>query len=397
MTVIELVPKKSYNLTKVKRAGAYGIGDFYMDKRDNSIDLLRIVASVFVIAIHVSGPYDLMMHDGSMAPSFLLSFMMNMTDCGVSIFLVITGAFLLANDRYASFKTFYKHSAQTIAIPTLIFSIYYIAYSIIPSAMMHDSAGIRYEILETLQGRPFFHMWYLYTLLCIHLFIPAIIRLRQMLGETAFERIAILIFISSTVSDMTSSHMLQYDPGSAYRYVGYVFAGYVIYKRSRKNNLRGIILLLASFLFLMIGSIARYMAYSGNDLPVTLNTVLRIMVILCPLLMFGSMAHFKIDSDMKKLSGLCFYIYLFHAGVLDLITRIASIMKAEDRLYSLLPAALNIMVLTLIIFLISLGLSVIYDMLQRKVEDRLHIRQRMYKCLRRIALLFISSNGYGSP
>lgn len=367
-----------------------------MGKRDNSIDLLRIVASFFVVAIHVSGTYDIMMTNGLLAPSYSLSVMMNLTDCGVSIFFVISGAFLLSNDRYASFKTFYKHSAKTIAIPTLIFSIYYILYSIIPSALRGDIPGIRYEITETVYGRPFFHMWYLYTLLCIHLFIPAIIRLRQMVSDTVFERISILIFISSSVSDMTSSHTFQYDPGSAYRYIGYLFAGYVAYRHSTKNKARGALLAGFALIFLFVGSIARYNSYSGTELPFAVEIVLRFMLILCPVMIFAFMAHFKIEKDITRFSGLCFYIYLIHAGVLDLMLKFTTIVKGEEWIWSLMPAGVTIVALSAMIFIISAVLAVVYDRLQKICERRFHIRQRLYECIRAV-ILFIFSGGCASP
>lgn len=360
-----------------------GIAWGKMNKRDSSIELLRVVASIFVIAIHVSGTYDVMMHSGTLEPSYLLAFMLNLTDCGVSVFLVISGAFLISSDRYSSFETFYKHSAVTIAIPTAIFSFYYVVYSIVPSLIKGDYAGITYEIKEALVGRPFFHMWYLYTLLCIHFFIPAIIRLRRMVGESTFERIAIVMFILSAVSDYTSTHILQYDPGSAFRYIGYLFGGYVAYRRSRKSTARGLASLAVTIVFLLAGSVGRYCSYAGIDVPYVAVLCCKTLLVVCPVLIFYSFVHFEIKTDITKFSHLCFYIYLIHAGVLDVITRAASILKGKDWLWTLLPAALNILAITAVVFVISTVLAVVYDLVQKKVELRWHIRQRVYRVIRR--------------
>ncbi len=87
-------------------------------KRDSSIDLIRIVACLIVIAVHLSlrvlnQAYNRIDWSRLLEKSFL-------TD-GVPLFLMITG-FFLANGR--SYKKIWKNTFLRILLPSIIYVIF---------------------------------------------------------------------------------------------------------------------------------------------------------------------------------------------------------------------------------------------------------------------------------
>lgn len=87
-------------------------------KRDSSIDLIRIVACLIVIAVHLSlrvlnQAYNRIDWSRLLEKSFL-------TD-GVPLFLMITG-FFLANGR--SYKKIWKNTFVRILLPSIIYVIF---------------------------------------------------------------------------------------------------------------------------------------------------------------------------------------------------------------------------------------------------------------------------------
>lgn len=345
--------------------------------RNNSIDILRIISLICVISGHVVGSYDALIQEGTMSPSYGIFIFVVLTDC-VNVFFMISGAFVISNDNYASFRTFYKRTAMSIAIPTLIFSIYYVIYALIPSIIKGNTKMIMWELSEAIHGRPFYHLWYLYALLCIYLFVPAIIRLRQMAGEKTFERIALLIFVSSCLSDATSQHSFQYDPGSAYRYIGYLFIGYVAYRRRRKDVCRSVISLMLCIASVGVMAMEKYaicMGRSASQLEVNGCMILKAV---WPVLLFYAFACIDINWRPKRLVELSFLIYLFHAAVRDGLMRLSDEMMGENWLLYIFKPEMNVLFLTGIIFILSLVLGYLYSVLQRKVNEKYQIRDKLY-------------------
>ena len=357
--------------------------------RDNSIDILRMAAAFLVILTHTLGSYNIMIINGKLPASFSMMLLMSLADCGVTVFFLISGAFVLRNDENASFRYFYSHIARTIAIPTIIFSIWYLIYSLIPAIVRNDTGKIWYVLSETIKGRPYFHMWYLYTLLCLYLFVPAIVRLKIMVGEKTFSRIAVLIFISSAVSDMTSTHMFQYDPGSAYRYAGYLFAGYLAYENSEKNTKKAAAILSVWVIAELAAAGVYAVSYDAAFNVHVLNAVDRILSVTAPVLLFWGFAHIRVRHRVK-IVYLSFLIYLLHAGIIDMFSRIFEKLGIGEKILFILPAPANVLLITALIYLTSAIAAFVYDKIQVRAEKRFGVRQKLYDMMNSVFRVFFS-------
>lgn len=219
----------------------------------------------------------------------------------------------------------------------------------------------------------------MYTLMCIYIFVPAIIRFRLLVGEKCFDRISIVIFISSIISDITSSHSIQYTPDSVYRYVGFFLMGYVIYKHCNKRNKTGVFLLLVWIINVAVMSYINYLKYSGTSLPLFCNGIFLLLKVLMPLLLFYAFSFIICYAHLTWLIKLSFLIYLFHAGVRDIIIRLSNKFLGEDTVLFLFPVPLNAILLTLIVFLVSIALAYFYDGIQKN-RKKVQLSQQHGRC-----------------
>ena len=160
-----------------------------MDKqyRESNFDLLRIFSAFAVIAIHVSGQFVWAMNgpDGLESNYVLNSVLWQvLSRFAVPCFVMISGAFILANDKNADFSYFYKKSVHKFLLPLLLFSLLYYVYSNILLVGGHFliqkpetlSLEVLFEpLLSWIKGEPFYHLWYMYMLIGLYLFVPILV------------------------------------------------------------------------------------------------------------------------------------------------------------------------------------------------------------------------------
>lgn len=95
----------------------------------------------------------------------------------VPCFIMLSGAFILDNERNYDYKYFYKKTFKSVGIPTIIFSIFYLVYRITKAVLVlivknKDISTIIEPIVEFLKGEPCYHMWYLYMMIGVYCMVP---------------------------------------------------------------------------------------------------------------------------------------------------------------------------------------------------------------------------------
>ena len=156
--------------------------------RESNFDLLRIISAFAVVMLHVSYLF-LKIDDQSVFSNchFPILFMTSITRFAVPCFFMLSGAFILADERNADYKYFYKKSFKNIGITSIIFCLLYIFYSIaklVAGIFVFHKHDVNYifqgmiGIIESLVvGSPAGHLWYLFTLVGLYIAAPFVIRL----------------------------------------------------------------------------------------------------------------------------------------------------------------------------------------------------------------------------
>ncbi|RCL29147.1 hypothetical protein C6A77_03575 [Pseudomonas sp. AFG_SD02_1510_Pfu_092] len=137
------------------------------------LDFCRIVACLMVVLLHIASAATARLDDNWMSSNLYNSLVRS---C-VPLFLMLSGALLL--NRAEGAVTFYRKRFVRILPPLVFWSAFY--------ALWRTTMGIGYgslwqTALAMLQGPVYYHLWYLYTIIGIYLFMPYMAKIYQHSG-----------------------------------------------------------------------------------------------------------------------------------------------------------------------------------------------------------------------
>lgn len=202
-------------------------------RRENAFDLLRIIASVAVILLHVSakGLDEYAFGGGRTVQIGIVNLMNCSTRFAVPCFVMLSGAFLLDDDRNSDYRYFYKKSLKKMGIPVIAFSMVYFIWSEI-EVVTGKIGTFRWTdmlrpVMNVIKGAPYYHMWYLYMLLGLYIMVPVIMKAKNDMCFSDLKKSSAILLIVCMVSYLTSTHSLKWDIGFSACFLGYFVAGYV--------------------------------------------------------------------------------------------------------------------------------------------------------------------------
>lgn len=304
-------------------------------KREENLDLLKIIACLMVITIHVSA-YYINGYEKIGGNYFTIG---NIWDSfarpAVPIFVLLSGKYALSNEKNIKISYYYRKILNNIYIPTFIYSILYFIYSyfliVVKYILNLEIEDTYFPVKQLIIGAPFYHMWYLYMAIGLYLLVPFLIRLRIKKGEKAFRNIGIFFLILGLIILFFQNYLEQidfYDREDILKYLRYFwmlnqfkfisYLGYFILGYSLKDKkisfkfgvIGAFIILLMMFLVVEITKNLFY--YSNNFLFVMLASILLY-------LLFSSLKINKNIFWIERVASKTFSIYLLHAGILSVI------------------------------------------------------------------------------
>lgn len=193
-------------------------------RREGNYDLLRIICAVSVITIHVSATYKTAITNeetfGVIYTSHIFTTLLynTLSRFAVPCFVMLSGAFVLSNDKNADYNYFYHKSFRSFCIPTFIFSILYFLYSIVIGVVIINIREKDWTVLLTpvkdlIKGKPYYHMWYLYVMIGVYILVPILHRFKKDMKGKTFDRIAWIFLVLACLSMWTSTRKLNWDIG----------------------------------------------------------------------------------------------------------------------------------------------------------------------------------------
>lgn len=160
--------------------------------RDVSYDLLRLISCIGVIVIHVGGKIPGVGYNDE------LDFITGLVRYSVPCFLMISGKYLVGNKENINACEFYKKSYIKLIPPLIIYSSLGLAFSM-AKTIVNDGSIVN-PFMDLIIGRPYYHLWYLFTIAGIYLLIPGIISIKLSLNEKAYVALGLLWFLASCIS-----------------------------------------------------------------------------------------------------------------------------------------------------------------------------------------------------
>ncbi len=356
-------------------------------KRESNLDLLRILCCVAVISIHISSRFKAGITDpnvfGERITTNILTILTldTLTRFAVPCFVMLAGAFALAKAENADYRSYYRKTFRSIGIPMLLFSFFYVLNEVINQMRLvaAGQAGMM-ALLEPVKawilGAPYYHMWYLYTMIGLYILTPVIIRWKNSIQPKTFRWCALALLALGTVSGWTSQYKFRWDMGAMFCYTGYYVMGYLLRDlfAREKSQCKGLMCIAGALAVELVVTAIQYrhtMAGLGEgDEVYTLIGSLNPLIVLASVLMFAGFCQIKADVDCGWFVKRSFLVYLIHAGVL---TQGMGWILEMDTAYCglIIPAA------AIVVLVISFGLALVYEKLWSILEKRWDLSRRL--------------------
>lgn len=296
------------------------------------IDNLRVLATICVVFIHVSSPL-LYRFEGKPDLNWWIGNIYDGTVrfC-VPVFIMITGSLMLSKD-YA-LNEFIKIKMMRIIIPFIFWSTIYLAYGLISKffneGYLTFSSILEYSLNSFVFGSSY-HLWYIYMIIGIYLFIPIISKWTKNCSENQILYFLFIWVISIIISQPSiQAYMPKFNLTYFSGFIGYLILGY--YLSIKKLNECKNINYFSLFLFLIGNAITIYGTYllSSNkghfvgDLYryLTLNVLMSSVGIFVFFKQVNTTNNKTIALISSLISRFSFGIYLVHVLVLMLLNKI---------------------------------------------------------------------------
>lgn len=144
-----------------------------MREKIGFFDLLRVVAAIAVVVIHVLGPYrDQIgqLPDWQWISAITIN---SLSRWAVPVFIMISGALMLSDKRPFEAKYYLKRRLGKVLVPFVVWSLFYALFSGL-TAHGFDSA-VSWSVLEKMPvHETYYHLGFFYYFIPLYLVIPVI-------------------------------------------------------------------------------------------------------------------------------------------------------------------------------------------------------------------------------
>ncbi|MEE9349380.1 MAG: acyltransferase family protein [Flavobacteriaceae bacterium] len=282
-----------------------------MKKRRNyNLDTLRAVATILVVLLHVSASFVTQSSDND---TYDFNFWFaNVVDSfsriSVPLFVMISGYFLY--EKIEGSVVFYKKRASRILIPLIFWTIFYLFFNFIIKGN-YNAKDLFYSVLK---GTPFYHLWYIYMLIGLYLFIPVLKKhtlnmshKNKWILAIGFMLVGFLLSLISEFYKMKTVFLLWFI-----KYIGYFMMGSLVVKASFLNRK------LALFLYIISCISIAILTFYTLSLKKSLYfyNYLSPFVIIASVSFYYYFSQLKIkESRLSKIAHLTFGVYLIHPAI----------------------------------------------------------------------------------
>lgn len=321
------------------------------------LDNVRVISTIAVIILHVSAPILYKYGEISEEIWNIGNFYDGMVRFCVPVFFMLSGALLLSKDYELIY--FLKKRFWRIIPPLIFWSLIYIFYDyvFVGEKSLTLIKFIKMVITNIFYGSKF-HLWFVYTLLGLYLFIPI---LRKWIKNSSNKEILyflIIWFITIIYSLPYSKTYLPNIPLTNFSgYIGYLVLGYYLSNLTIKNKYMPILFIIIGTGITIYGTY--YLTHKNNEFSGYFYGYLTPNVLLSSIGVFLILKSFIIKNKRIKnliafLSNKSFGIYLVHILILTLLNKIGINWKFANPIISIpVTSVICILISSLTIYLLQ--------------------------------------------
>lgn len=291
------------------------------------LDNSRIIAILAVVILHaaVSPVIDTPLGSTDWWTSNLINAFSRWC---VPVFVMISGALLLAPGKTEGAGTFYRKRAARILAPLLFWSAFYLLWTFIKGSLKGNppgAAALRHRIAI---GQPYYHLWFLYMLVPLYIVTPM---LRQIVTRTTRGQLTWLVALAFVFAALNAidAHLSPrsgtFFPAWFLSYVPYFLLGHLIATDPRTPS-RALLwsILLGSGVLTAVGCHA-LATRAGLQTGLYFYDYLSITVIpMAASCLYLLKAHPRpiASTHTRQIAGLTMGVYLIHPLAIEVLQRI---------------------------------------------------------------------------
>ncbi len=331
-----------------------------MIKRESNIDLFRIIATVFVIVLHVLGQGGILQNSQNCVAYYVASFLQISAVCAVNCFALISG-YLMVNKNI---------KLKSIIGLWLQVAFYSVVFTALFFAFMPETRTIKNLVVA------FFPIisrrwWYISSYFAMFFFIPFLNTAINNISKQTYTKFLLVILIGICVVGCISpidAFVLNNGYSAIWLIIVYLFGAYIKkYELSKKiTALKGLIgffvMILLTFLSKVIISILTYIVLGEAKYDGIFISYVSITIFLAAVFLFLFCLNIKVGSFASKLiffiSPVSLGVYLIHVHplVFDFIMKDAFALLTHK---SVLIMLLGILAATVLIFVVCAVIELI--------------------------------------
>lgn len=317
------------------------------------INTARAVAVVAVIFLHITVPL-VNQFDGASASWWAANIINGSARFCVPVFLMISGVLLLGKD-YA-LTTFLKKRVVRVVLPFLLWSVIYFLFK---SDLTQDLKSILLQFIKAMKSGVEFHLWYVYMILGVYLFVPIINRwTRTAPKKEIYYFLSIWLLITFIGLPGFNKLFTRIDFRYFSGFIGYLVLGYGLTKANISENKRLFLLLLLAGNILTI-VLSYFISASQGKFDGMFYHYLTPNVILSSVGLFlwiknTTIHHPLVAKGIAVISKYSYGIYLSHIFSLGLMSQLGLTINIENTIFYVVTNSIICLLLSLLItFLIS--------------------------------------------
>ncbi|PQB04234.1 acyltransferase [Aureitalea marina] len=284
------------------------------------INILRVLAGIFVVLLHVSGDgfdLDLETYNKGSMNWWVTNAYNSITRWTVPIFVMMGGALAIRPKNQRMTNYILKRSKRVL-VPLLFWALIYLGYRIGFNGLSIDRAFYQFFI----SGKPFYHLWYFYMLLGLTILTPVLSLIREKYGEwfVGLVGLVLLILFLTVPASHDVFPLVRVESVPAYLvwfmpYLGYYCLG--SYFANMKNRIKPMLIVLLLLILWTVTIIGVYYADRIFHSYLAWNTagISILIFVLFKQMNFAS----GISKISTKLAPLTLGVYLMHPLLLELL------------------------------------------------------------------------------
>lgn len=278
--------------------------------RDIRWDVMKLCAITCVVAIHTIAAPNL--HSANSSVAFLSQLINACSRWAVPAFVMVSTVTLM--DKTTDVSCFYLHRFRRLFVPMVCWSIFYMSARVLRE-------GISWSTLidDSIMGRPYYHLWFVYMLVPLYIFMPFIVSFSKIVTPIVVLGLGVFIVLSTS---LFGGWIWGVAP-----YIGYGMISIIVYKIAERILTWGhtkIVLAMFGLLVYVVATILIVIQFRRTDDLVWFNyynghVLIQSVAIFVVFCLIQSYFLNRASLWIKNMADLTFGVYLVHPLVKGLV------------------------------------------------------------------------------